>query len=101
MLSMSSVGLLYVEFTVARFRLRFNQCKSNIKLNGGRRRRFKQEKLIEYFFLFSHNGTHEDINVQISDHCDPNDEEAREDFWIFHLDTLYPKKLNQKRTLKY
>ena len=98
---MSTVGLLYVEFTVARFRLRFNQCKSSSKLNGEGRRIFKEEKLIEYFFLFSHNGTYEDINVQISDHCDPNNEEAGEDFWIFYLDTLYPKILNKKRALKY
>ena len=66
--------------TVARFRLRFNQCKSNIKLSRKGRRGFKQEKLIEHFFLLSHNGTHEDIKVQIIGHCDPNDQEAREDF---------------------
>ena len=65
----------------------------------------KQEKLIEHFFLFSHNGTHEDIKVQIIGHCDPNDQEAREDFWIFHLDTLHPalciQDLNQKPSLKH
>ena len=49
---------------------------------------FKQEKLIEHFFLCSHNGTHEDIRVQVIGHCDPNDQEAREDFWVFHLDAL-------------
>ena len=37
----------------------YNQLKSNIKLNGERRRGFKQEKLIEHFFLCSHNGTHD------------------------------------------
>ena len=61
----------------------------------------KQEKLIEHFFLFSHNGTHEDTKVQIIGHCDPNNQEDREDFWIFRLDTLHPKGLNQKRALKY
>ena len=65
----------------------YNQYKSNIKLNGEGRCGFKQEKLIEYFFLCSHNGTH--------------DQEAREDFWIFHLDTLHPQGLNQKRALEY
>ena len=40
--------------------------------------------------MLNHNGTHEDIKG----HCDPNDQEAREDVWIFHLDTLYPKALN-------
>ena len=86
---------------MARFRLRHNQCKSNIKLNGEGRRGFKQEKLIKHFFLLSDNGTHEDIKVQIAGHCDPDDQEAREGFWIFHLDTLHPKGLNKKRTLKY
>ena len=64
--------------TVARFRL--NQYKSNIKLSGKGRRGFKQETLIEHFFLLSHNATHEDVKVQIIGHCDPNDQEAREDF---------------------
>ena len=44
--------------------------------------------------------THEDIKVQIIGHCDPDGQEDREDFWIFHLDTLYPKRLNQKLALK-
>ena len=44
---------------------------------------------------------HEDIKVQIICHYDPNDQEAREDFWIFYLDTLHLKDLNQKRALKY
>ena len=65
---------------MTRFRLRFNQYKSNIKPNGEGRREFQQEKLIENFFLRSQNGTHEDIKVQIVGHCDPNDQEAREDF---------------------
>ena len=56
-------------------------------------------KLIEHFFLCSHDGTHENIKVQIIDHCDPNNQEAREDFWNSHLDTLHPKGLNQKRAL--
>ena len=81
--------------------LRCNQYKSNIKLNGEGRSGFKQEKLIEHFFLLSQNGTHEDIKAQIIRHCDPNDQETRKDFWIFHLNTLHPKGLNQKRALKY
>ena len=52
---------------MARFRLRFNQYKFNIKLNWEGSRGFKQGKLIEHFFLLSHNGTHEDIKNQISD----------------------------------
>ena len=80
---------------------RFNKCKCNVQLNREGRREFKQEKLIDHFFLRSHNETHEDIKVQIIGHCDPNDQEARKDFWIFHLDILYSQGLNQKRILKY
>ena len=86
---------------MARFRLRFNQYKSNIKLNRESRRGFKQEKLIEHFFLLTRNGTHEDIKVQIICYFDPNHREAREDFWIFYLDTFHRKGLNKKRALKY
>ena len=37
------------------------------------------------------------LKVQIIDHCDLNDQEARENFWVFHLDTLHPRGLNKKR----
>ena len=63
----------YVGSTLTRFRLRFNQYKSNIKLYGEGRRGFKREMLIEHFFLCSQNVTHKDIKVQKIDHCDPND----------------------------
>ena len=86
---------------MTRYRLRFNQCKSNIKLNGEGSRGFKQENLTENFFLLSRNGTREDTKVQIIGHCDPNDQEARYDFWIFYLDTFHLKDLNQNRALKY
>ena len=78
---------------MARIRLRFNQYKSNIKLNGELRLEFKKEKLIEHFLLLSHNGTHEDIKVQIIGHCDPNDQVDR----VFYLDTLHSKRLNQNK----
>ena len=81
--------------------LRFNQYKSNIKLEVEGVRGFKQEKLIEHFFLCSHYGTHEDIKVQVISHCDANEQGAREDFWIFHLDTLHPQGSNKKYVLKY
>ena len=58
---------------MTRFRLRFNQYKFNIKLNVEGIHGFKQEKLNEHFFLCSHNGTHEDIKVQVISHCNPND----------------------------
>ena len=86
---------------MTRIRLKFNQYKSNIKLNGGGKHGFRKEKLIEHFLLLSHYGTHEDIKVQINGHCYPNNQEDRKDFWIFDLDTLHPKCLNQKHALKY
>ena len=61
---------------------------------------FKQEKLIEDFFCPNHSGIHKDIYIKIIDHCNPNDQERREDFWIYHLDTVFPKSLNQKKLLK-
>ena len=66
-------------------------------MNGEGRCELKQEKLIEHLFMCSYNETHEDIKVQIIVHCDPNNQEAREDFWIFYLDTLNPKGLTLKR----
>ena len=83
---------------MARFRLRFNQYNFDIKLNEEGRRGFKQEKLIENFFLLSHTGTHKGIKVQVTGHWDPNDQEARENVWI-----SYPQSedLNQNRALKY
>ena len=81
---------------MARIKLRFNQYKSNIILNGRGRSGFKKEKLIEHILLLSRNGTHEDIKVHIIGHCDPNDQEDR----VFSLDTLHSKRLNQKQALK-
>ena len=75
---------------------RFNKCKSNVTLNEEGRREFKLEKLIDHFFLCSHNGTQEDIKVQIIGHSDQNDQEATEDFWMYHLDTLLSQGLNIK-----
>ena len=79
---------------MTRLRFRFNQYKSNTKLYGEGRCGSKQEKLIKNFFLYSDSVIHEDVKVQIIDHFDPNDQEARENFWIFHPDILHPKGLN-------
>ena len=86
---------------MTRFRLRFNQYKSNIKLNEEGRRGFKQEKLIENFFLLSHNGTREDIKVQIIGHCDPNDQEAKEDLDLdFPSGHFASKRFKSKTRIK-
>ena len=41
------------------------------------------------------------LKVEVIGCCDPNDQEAKEDFWVFHLETLHSQSLNQKRVLKY
>ena len=56
-----------------------------------------QEPLIDHFFSNKHNGSHKDIKVQIIDYCDPNNPERREDFWIYHLDTIFPRGLNTRK----
>ena len=58
-----------------------------------------QEPLIEHFFSNKHNGSHKDIKVQIFDCCDPNNPEPRDDFWIYHLDTMYPRGFNTRKLL--
>ena len=37
------------------------------------------------------------VEVSLKVRCD---QEAREDFWIFHLDAFHPQGSNQKRTLE-
>ena len=91
----------YTGSTITKFRSRFNQYKSNIKLYEEGRRGFVQEKLIERFYSQNHHGTHAygDMIVQIINHCDPNDQKKRENFGMHKLKTLYPGGLNQKRII--
>ena len=86
--------------TITTFRKRFNQYKSNIKLYSEGRRGAKREKLISHFFSDKHHGTYDNIKVQMIDYCDANDQEPKEDFWIFNLNTLEPNGLNIKRAQK-
>ena len=60
----------------------------------------RQEKLISHFFTDKNHGTYDDIKVQIIDYCVANDQERREDFWIFSLNTIEPNGLNNKRAQK-
>ena len=88
----------YVGSTITKFRQRFNQYKSNMNVyREGRGDSLKQRFLIEHFFTEGHNGSYNDLKVQIIDYCNPNDPEAREDFWMFQLETITPKGLNSKR----
>ena len=56
-----------------------------------------QEPLIEHFFSSKHNVSQKDMKVQIIDYWDPNNQEHREDIWIYHLDTIFPRELNTKK----
>ena len=99
LLSCKVCGLQYVGTTTTRFRERFNQYKSNINLYRQGRRGLMQESVISHFFKENHDQNYTDITVQIIDHCDPNDKERREEFWIFVLKTLEPNGLNVKTTI--
>ena len=89
----------YVGSTTTKFRLRFNQYKSNMTkyLKGQHGAKVKQEKLFEHFCTENHDRTLKSMKVQIIDHCDPQDQDKREFFWEHTLDTHYPKGLNIKR----
>ena len=39
-----------------------------------------------------HHGTYDDIKVQIINYCDANDQEPREDFWVFNLNTWFKQQ---------
>ena len=56
-----------------------------------------QEPLIEHFCSNKHNGSHKDIKVQNIDYCDLNNPEPREDFWIYDLDTIFPRGLHTRK----
>ena len=51
----------YTGSTINKFRSRFNQYKSNIKLYGEGRRGFVEEKLIEHIYGQKHHGTYGDM----------------------------------------
>ena len=56
-----------------------------------------QEPLIQHFFSNKHNRSHQDMKVQIIDYCDRKNPERREDFWIYHLDIIFPRGLNTRK----
>ena len=87
----------YTGSTITKFRERFNQYKSSLKLYSKGRRDFKQKKLLQHFYSRNHQGTHNDMISQIIDFCDPNDQEKQENFWMHKLRTLYPNGLNHKK----
>ena len=41
------------------------------------------------------------MSVQIIDQCNLIGQERREEFWIHHFETMFPKGLNQDKLLRY
>ena len=72
----------YTDTRVTCFRERFNQYKSNVNLHSQGVSGMMQEKMISHFFTENHNGCSKGMSVQIIDHCDPNDKERIESYWI-------------------
>ena len=79
---------------------RFNKYKSNMKWYGEGRRGFFQEKLIAHFFNHCNKGSYKDMMVHIMDFCDTNNQEKREDFWMYKLWTLYPEGYEKNQLTK-
>ena len=59
-----------------------------------------KEKLVSNIFTDNLNGTRCQIKVKVIDYCDANYQKRQEDFYIFHLNTLQPNRLNIKRAQK-
>ena len=70
--------------TVNRFRERFTQYKSNVNLYSQGILGLMQEKMIFHCFYFDHNGSIDDVYVQIIDHCNPNDKKEENHFRLKH-----------------
>lgn len=85
------VHWVYLYTYTTKFRLRFNQYKSNIK----------QYLVLSKNRTRNHNETYKNIKFQIEDYFDPNDQKTRIDVWIYHLDILHSKDLNHKAPMKY
>ena len=75
----------YVGSTTTKFRLRFNNYKSLFNKYHDGERGMNQETLYEHFHREDHTGCFDQMLFQIIDHCDPNDQERRESYWVFHL----------------
>ena len=73
LISCTLSGRQYTGTMVNRFRERFTQYKSNVNLYSQGILGLMQEKMIFHCFYFDHNGSTDDMHVQIIDHCNPND----------------------------
>ena len=85
LITCKTCGKQYVGSTTTKFRQRHNNYKSLFKKYGEGIRGMNQESLYEHFYGANHTGCFDQVDFQIIDYCDPNDQERRESFWVFHL----------------
>ena len=84
LISCTLSGRQYTGTMVNRFRERFTQYKSNVNLYSQGILGLMQEKMIFHCFYFDHNGSTDDMHVQIIDHCNPNDKKEENHFGLKH-----------------
>ena len=84
----------YVGSTITRCRDRFNKYTNGIVNYGKGIRGRPQEHLFEHFHSQGHDGSPEQIKLQIIDRCHPNNQELRESYWAFTLKTVGKDGLN-------
>ena len=85
LITCKTCGEQYVGSTTTKFRQRHNNYKSLFGKYGEGVRGMNQETLYEHFYRADHTGCFDQMRFQIIDYCDPNDQERRESFWVFHL----------------
>ena len=93
LLSCKVCGIQYVGQTSTRFRLRWNNYKSEARrFTSGKD--VQQKFLHEHFAGENHNDFESDCMITIIDKSDPQDPTRRERYWIHRLKTLMPLGLN-------
>ena len=92
LLSCKVCGIQYVGQTRDRFRLRWNNYKSEARRMqlGGQ----VQQKELHSHFLMEDHDFEEDCSISIIDKTDPQNPTKREQYWITRLKTLSPIGLN-------
>ena len=83
----------YVGSNTSKFRRRLYQYKSNKVLYGFYARNINPI----FFFKNKQNALYNDVKVQIIDYTDPNNPERSKDFWIYHLNSIFPQGFNTRK----
>ena len=86
-------GRQYISNTINVFRIRLNNHMSSLNRYGRRQRNIPGEHLYSHFFEDGRKGL-SDLVVKIIDKTDTRDPTARENFWVYKLNTFLPYGLN-------